>query len=159
MRGRPEHLAKVLCFAILKMAARENRKAYLINFSTGIQTIDLYDIGRSLDEIAGFLRMSFHGGTDITLALYEVLRQLQTESYRDADVLVISDFIMYKIEDDILARIKYHQQNNGTQFHSLTLHEDPNAEVIIQFVTNWVYDPEGKGIIRELKGMLNVMDR
>ncbi|MEL6733535.1 MAG: hypothetical protein AAFP83_20545, partial [Bacteroidota bacterium] len=87
------------------------------------------------------------------------LRQLQTESYRDADVLVISDFIMYKIEDDILARIKYHQQNNGTQFHSLTLHEDPNAEVIIQFDTNWVYDPEGKGIIRELKGMLNVMDR
>ncbi|MEL6696728.1 MAG: VWA domain-containing protein [Bacteroidota bacterium] len=159
MRGRPEHLAKVLCFAILKMAARENRKAYLINFSTGIQTIDLYDIGRSLDEIAGFLRMSFHGGTDITLALYEVLRQLQTESYRDADVLVISDFIMYKIEDDILARIKYHQQNNGTQFHSLTLHEDPNAEVIVQFDTNWVYDPEGKGIIRELKGMLNVMDR
>lgn len=152
MHGRPEKIAKVLCFAILKMAAKDNRRAYLINFSTQIQTIDLYDIGRSLDEIAAFLRMSFHGGTDITLAMHEALRQLQSESYRDADVLIISDFIMYKVSDEILDRVRYHQQNNGTQFHSLTLHEDPDAEVIMQFDTNWVYDPEKKGIIRELAG-------
>jgi uncharacterized protein with von Willebrand factor type A (vWA) domain len=154
MSGRAEHIAKVLCFAILRLAARENRRAYLINFSTGIQTIDLYDVGHSLDAIAAFLRMSFHGGTDISLALYEVLRQLQTESYRDADVLVVSDFIMYRIEDDVLQRIKFHQQNNGTHFHSLTLHEDPNAEVIEQFDSNWIYDPEQKGIVRELSGAL-----
>jgi uncharacterized protein with von Willebrand factor type A (vWA) domain len=154
MSGRAENIAKVLCFAILKLAARENRRAYLINFSTGIQTVDLYDVGNSLDDIAAFLRMSFHGGTDISLALYEVLRQLQTESYRDADVLVVSDFIMYRIEDDIMQRIKFHQQNNGTHFHSLTLHEDPNAEVIEQFDTNWIYDPEQKGIVRELSGAL-----
>jgi len=159
MRGTPEHIAKVLCFAILKMAARDNRKAYLINFSTQIQTINLFDIGRSLDEIAGFLRMSFHGGTDITLALHEALRQLRSESYRDADVLIISDFIMYKIEDEILDKVRYHQQNNGTQFHSLTLHEDPNAEVILQFDTNWVYDPEEKGIIRELAGEMRKVGR
>ncbi|MCI4670858.1 MAG: VWA domain-containing protein [Bacteroidia bacterium] len=152
MHGLPEKIAKVLCFGILKMAAKDNRRAYLINFSTQIQTIDLYDIGRSLDEIAGFLRMSFHGGTDITLALHEALRQLQSESYRDADVLIISDFIMYKVADEILDRVRFHQQNNGTQFHSLTLHEDPNAEVILTFDTNWVYDPKSKGIIRELSG-------
>ncbi len=154
MNGQPEQIAKVLCFAILKLAARDNRRAFLINFSTGIQTIDLYDIGRSLDQIVAFLRMSFQGGTDITMALQEVLRQLQTESYRDADVLVISDFIMYKIGDDVLDRVRYHQQNNGTAFHSLTLHHDPNAEVIEQFDTNWVYDATDKGIIRELAGEL-----
>ncbi len=159
MRGTPEHIAKVLCFAILKMTARDNRKAYLINFSTQIQTINLFDIGRSLNEIAGFLRMSFHGGTDITLALHEALRQLRSESYRDADVLIISDFIMYKIEDEILDKVRYHQQNNGTQFHSLTLHEDPNAEVILQFDTNWVYDPEEKGIIRKLAGEMRKVGR
>lgn len=154
MNGTPEQIAKVLCFAILKLAAKDNRRAFLINFSTGIQTIDLFDIGRSLEDIVAFLRMSFHGGTDITMAINEVLRQLQTESYRDADVLIISDFIMYKIEDDILDRIRYHQQNNGTAFHSLTLYEDPNAEVIEQFDTNWIYDPQDKGIIRELSGQL-----
>lgn len=34
MHGTPEHIAKVLCFAILKMAAKDNRRAYLINFSS-----------------------------------------------------------------------------------------------------------------------------
>ena len=154
MSGDAERVAKVICFAILRLAARENRRAFLINFSTGIKTIDLFDVGSSLDQIVDFLRMSFHGGTDITLALHEVLRQLQTESYRDADVLIVSDFIMYRIEDDILQRVRFHQQNNGTAFHSLTLHQDPNAEVIEQFDTNWIYDPKNKGIVRELSGAL-----
>jgi len=157
MSGQPERIAKVLCFAILKLAAREQRRAYLINFSTGIQTIDLLDIGNSIESIASFLRMSFHGGTDISLALYEVLRQLQTESYRDADVLIISDFIMYRIEEDVLKRVRFHQQNNGTQFHSLTLHKDPNAEVIEQFDTNWIYNPNQKGIVQELSGALRTI--
>jgi uncharacterized protein with von Willebrand factor type A (vWA) domain len=154
MAGTAEHIAKVVCYAILKMAGRENRRAYLINFSTGIQTLDLHNIGGSLDSIAAFLRMSFHGGTNISPALYEVMRQLEQESYRDADVLIISDFILYRIEDDLMERIRFHQQNNGTQFHSLTLHEDPNAEVIGEFDSNWLYDPEQKGIMRELAGKL-----
>ncbi len=159
MSGEAERIAKVICFAILRMAAQENRRAFLINFSTGIKTIDLYDIGQSLDQIVGFLRMSFHGGTDITLALHEVLRQLQSDHYRDADVLIVSDFIMYRIEDDILKRVKFHQQNNGTQFHSLTLHKDPNAEVIEQFDTNWIYNPKHKGIVQELSGDLRTIGR
>ena len=71
MHDRPELIAKVLCFAILKMAMNQTRKAYLINFSIGIQTLDLFDIANSIDEIAGFLKLSFQGGTDATLALYE----------------------------------------------------------------------------------------
>lgn len=154
MSGRPEHIAKVLCFAILKMAARESRRAFLINFSVGVRTIDLYDIANSIADIADFLRMSFHGGTDISLALYEVLRQLYGENYKDADVLIISDFIMYRIDEDIIQKVKHHQQNNNTQFHSLILSENPNAEVIAHFDSNWLYDPEEKGIIRELEGKL-----
>ena len=65
-------------FAILKMAAEENRRAFLVNFSVGIQVLDLHDISRSLDDIAKFLQMSFYSGTSIPLALIEVLRQLET---------------------------------------------------------------------------------
>ncbi|MEL6945487.1 MAG: hypothetical protein AAFO82_22770, partial [Bacteroidota bacterium] len=86
MTGRPEQIAKVLCLGILKMAISDNRRAYLINFSTGIKTLDLYNIANSIDEIAKFLRMSFYGGTDVSLALYEALRQLQNNDYQDADV-------------------------------------------------------------------------
>jgi len=159
MSGKPEQIAKVLCFAILKMAAEENRRAYLINFSVGIKTIDLYNIADSLDDIAAFLRMSFSAGTDISLAFYEVFRQLEGENYEDADVLVISDFVMYKLEDDIISRIKYHQQNNNTQFHSLILHHDPNAEVIQYFDNVWIYDPEQKGIIKTLAGDLKMINK
>ncbi|MEL6652593.1 MAG: VWA domain-containing protein [Bacteroidota bacterium] len=154
MAGQAEQIAKVLCFAILKLAAKDNRRAFLINFSVGVKVIDLYDIGRSLDQIVAFLQMSFYGGTDISLALHEVLRQLRTESYKDADVLIISDFIMYKIEDEILEQIGLQQQRNDTRFHCLTLADDPNAEVIEQFDTNWIYDPADKGIIKEIAGEL-----
>jgi uncharacterized protein with von Willebrand factor type A (vWA) domain len=150
MSGEPERLAKVLCFGILRMAAQENRRAYLINFSVGVKTIDLFDIGRSLDDIVAFLRMSFHSGTDMTLALHEVFRQLESPTYRDADVLVVSDFILYRLEPEEQARIRYHQQHHGVQFHSLVLSDRPNEDVLRLFDTNWLYDPGNKGIVRDL---------
>ena len=150
MLGRPEQVAKVLALGVLKMALQENRKAYLINFSIGIKTIDLYDITDSIDELAKFLRMSFHGGTDISLPLYEAIRQIKGETYQDADVLVISDFIMYRVDKEVLKEVKYFQQNQGTQFHSLTLGQAPNAQILQYFDSNWVYDPKDRGIMKEL---------
>lgn len=150
MMDRPEEIAKVLTLGILKMAINSNRRAYLISFSTGIKTIDLYDIANSIDELAAFLRMSFYGGTDATLALYEALRQLKGNNYEDADVLMISDFVMYKIDQDVLNEVKYYQQNNNTEFHSLALSREANAELLGRFDTNWIYDPAKKGVIREL---------
>lgn len=154
MKGRPEEVAKVLCFAILRMAAKDDRKAYLINFSTGINTIDLFNIADSIDSIAAFLTMSFHGGTDISPALYEVLRQLRQDNYEDADVLVISDFIMYRVEEDILRGVQNFRQNKGTQFHSLTLAKNPVEKLVDIFDSNWIYDPEQKGIFKSLAGQL-----
>ncbi|HKK74167.1 MAG TPA: VWA domain-containing protein [Saprospiraceae bacterium] len=150
MTGRPEQIAKVLCLAILKMAIRENRRAYLINFSIGIKTLDLYDIANSVDELAKFLKMSFYGGTDISLPLSEALRQLKTNDYEDADVLVISDFIMYRVNKDVLKEVRHCQQNKGAQFHSLTLSDDPSSMILEYFDNNWLYDPKKKGIIRDL---------
>ena len=160
MMGRPEQIAKVLCLGILKMAIKDNRRAFLINFSIGIQTLDLSDIYNSLEAIANFLRMSFNGGTDASLALTEALRQLSTNDYQDADVLMISDFIMYRIEKDVLEDIRYFQQNKGTEFHSLTLSKEANSEILKRFDTNWIYDPRQKGIIKELtRGLGTIGER
>ncbi|MEL6123837.1 MAG: VWA domain-containing protein [Bacteroidota bacterium] len=160
MRGRPEQIAKVTILGVLKMAMNQNRRAYLINFSSGIQTLDLYDIANSIDDIAAFLRMSFHGGTDATLALYEALRQLERHEYRDADVLMVSDFIMSRLDDTLLKNLRYQQQNCNTQFHCLTLGTDANEHVLADFDTNWLYDPEQKGIIKSLtQGLHNIQER
>ena len=160
MMGRPEEIAKVLTLGILKMAINTNRRAFLISFSTGVKTIDLFDIANSVDELAKFLRMSFYGGTDATLALYEALRQLKSHDYADADVLMISDFVMYKIDQDILNEVRFFQQNKGTEFHSLALSTEANAELLGRFDTNWIYDPKRKGIIRELtRGLATIGGR
>jgi uncharacterized protein with von Willebrand factor type A (vWA) domain len=160
MMGRPEEIAKVLTLGILKMAIASNRRAYLISFSTGIKTIDLYDIANSVDELAAFLQMSFYGGTDATLALYEALRQLKSYDYQDADVLMISDFVMYKIDQDILNEVAHFQHNKNTEFHSLALAREANAELLSRFDTNWIYDPGTKGIIRELtRGLATIQAR
>ncbi len=160
MHGRPEQIAKVLTLSILKMAMNQNRKAFLINFSTGIETLDLHDIANSIDDIAAFLRKSFYGGTDATLALYEAIKQLGTHDYEDADVLMVSDFIMSKMDSDVQDQIRFHQQNRNTQFHCLTLGDEFNENVLSVFDTNWMYDPKEKGIIRALtRGFQMIKER
>lgn len=148
MSGRPEQVAKVLALGILKMAGRVKRRAYLINFSTGIQTLDLHDVSRSLEDIAAFLRMSFRGGTDISLPLYECFRQLRGDDYKDADVLVISDFIMYKLDADIMEEMCHFQHNKATEFHALVLSESANEEIVSAFDTTWQYD--GVGVVERV---------
>ena len=154
MAGRPELLAKVLAFGIARVAAEQGRAAYLINFSVAIQTIDLVDLGSSLPELAAFLRMSFHGGTDLTLALHEALRMLKTERYREADVLLVSDFVMFQIHEHLLEDIRAQQHNADTRFHALTLSDQPPAPLLEAMDTAWQHDPEKKGVVRSLAGVL-----
>lgn len=156
MEGTPEHIAKVLCFGILKMAAAQNRKAFLINFSTGIQVMDLQQISSHVDDLAKFLTMSFEGGTDITLALSEALTQLESKNYQEADVLVISDFVMYKLDQRLVQGMQHQQAQKATKFHSLIISDEPVKEVIDVFDDVWVYNPEQKGIMHALNRELDV---
>ena len=160
MDGTPEKIAKVMTMAILKMSMNQNRRAFFINFSTGIQTLYLYNIADSIDEIAAFLKMSFYGGTDATLALYEALKQLDRADYEDADILMVSDFIMYKLGEDVKQQISHYQINRNTQFHALAIGDKVNNEVLNYFDTNWQYNPKEKGIIRALsRGLKDIGNR
>ncbi|MGB3619346.1 MAG: VWA domain-containing protein [Catalinimonas sp.] len=150
MEGLPERIAKVLCFAVLRMAAREQRHAYLINFGVGLNTINLRELATSMDKIVDFLAMRFDGGTDISPALNEALRMLDTEDYRDADVLMVSDFIMYSIREDLVRDMRK-RQKGGTRFHSLTIAgTHTNPEMVALFDNYWVYDPENGEVIRRM---------
>ena len=157
MEGLPEQIAKVLCFAIIKMAAHEQRKCFLISFSIGIKTINLHDLANSLDMIVKFLSMSFHGGTDVTPAMIATVDMLQSHDYKDADVLVVSDFVMFEIRDEILKKIRS-VQDRGTQFHSLTISKQANPEIIQKFDNNWIYNPEDRGVVKQLLKDLRSID-
>ncbi|MCL4855813.1 MAG: VWA domain-containing protein [Flavobacteriales bacterium] len=154
MHGTPETVAKTLCFAILKIAIRENRKCFLISFSTGIETLNLTDLKNSLDKIISFLSMSFHGGTDAAPAMHEALRQLESNDYKKADVLMISDFVMPSFDKQTQAKI-ISAKENKTKFHSLVIGTSQNQNVIADFDNNWFYNPDRQESILTLVKNLN----
>lgn len=158
MHGTPETVAKTLCFAILKIALQEKRKCYLISFSTGISTLNLTDIKNSLDRLIDFLQMSFHGGTDATPAVKEALRMLETQDYKQADVLMISDFIMSGFDKQTELQITQAKENK-TKFHSLVIGSSHNQAVINSFDSNWHYNSSNPQSIITLVSNLKNMSK
>lgn len=154
MHGTPETVAKTLCFAILKIAIRDNRKCYLISFSTGIETLNLTDLKNSLGKIIEFLSMSFHGGTDATPAMREALRMLTTEDYKKADVIMLSDFVMSAFDKTTQEQILKAKENK-TKFHSLVVGNSQNPATIADFDNNWFYDTNNPNSILTLVKNLN----
>jgi uncharacterized protein with von Willebrand factor type A (vWA) domain len=149
MHGTPETVAKTLCFAILRIAIRDNRKCYLISFSTGIETLNLTDLKNSLDKIIQFLSMSFNGGTDATPAMREALRMLTTADYKKADVIMLSDFVMSAFDKTTQDQILKAKENK-TKFHSLVVGNSQNPSTIADFDNNWFYDTNNPNSILTL---------
>lgn len=153
MHGTPEQVAKTICFALTRIALREKRKCFLISFSTKIQTTELTDLQNSLDKLIAFLGMSFNGGTDANPALEKSLEMLETNDYSKADVLMVSDFVMEALTKEVVEQIDK-AKSNKTQFHSLTISDSANSQVIKQFNHNWNYNTKGQNqneaLVRQL---------
>lgn len=150
MHGTPENIAKTITFALSKIAIEEERKCYLISFSTSIETLDLTDFSTNpIGKLVQFLRMSFHGGTDAGPALKHAVKMLSENEWKNADVLMISDFVMQSLDNDIKAHIKSAQENN-TNFHSLVIGTLGNNGAINSFNHNWFYDTNNPQANRHL---------
>ena len=156
MNGTPESIAKTVTFALSKIAIEEERKCYLISFSTGIETLDLSDFknGAPLSKLVGFLRMSFNGGTDSTPALNHAVKMLQKDSYKNADVLMISDFVMGMLPKDLVKSIEAEKEKN-TDFYSLVIGSSGNHGTIDCFNHNWLYDTNDAHAQRKLVEQLH----
>ena len=154
MQGTPERIAKTICFALTKIALREERRCFLISFSTRVETIELTDLNSSLDKLMSFLSMSFHGGTDLEPALNKAFEMLSKEDYQGADVLTVSDFVLPELKADLVSKIE-EAKSNQTKFHSLTIGESANQSAIKQFNHNWVYNIKGENaneaLVKQIK--------
>jgi len=150
MQGMPETIAKAVALYMAGKARQQERPCFLINFSTGIRTLDLSD-KIDMKGVLGFLGMSFQGGTDASPALKHALEMLQEERYQRADVLMISDFIMYDLPAEVHDRIR-DRKEEGNRFYSLVIGDcfmSRRLESI--FDHEWIYDPQSSRI-RELIG-------
>ena len=151
MYGEPEQIAKALALAILDIALKEDRKAYLISFSSGIKTLEMTGMMDDFTQLIDFLQMSFHGGTDLQPALTESINMLDQPDFAQADILVISDFIIPSLDKNLLEQIGQVRRNRGTHFHSLfiTRHADDRAVPLPVFDHHWVYDLNDPQVMRQ----------
>ena len=140
MSGAPERIAKAIVFCISSKAISENRPCLLINFSTSIEVIEFNKFSLFTD-ILNFLKKSFNGGTDLIPALKYSLDKIESEKFEKADILILSDFILNNIGNEILEKIN-NAKILGNKFYSISignLFMDRNLNNI--FTKQWVYNP------------------
>ena len=151
MNGTPERVAKTITFALAKKCLDEERKCFLISFSTGIEVQDLshFEKSNGLNVLVQFLRKSFNGGTDASPALEKSLELLSSNDWKNADVLVVSDMVMGSFSAELEARIKAQQKKEST-FYSLVIGSSGNKNVIDIFDENWSYNTADSHAMRHL---------
>lgn len=156
MTGTPERVAKTIAFALAQKSFEEERSCYLISFSTGIETLDLssFASAQGFERLVQFLRMSFHGGTDAAPALTHAVKLLQEQDWKNADVLMISDFQMGSLPQELEAQIEK-QKEGKTRFFSLAIAAaNSGNNGLAVFNNNWIYDANardaGAKLVRQL---------
>ena len=140
MQGSPENIAKAITLYFSLKARKTNRACYLINFSSKIVTIDL-SRNMKMNDLIGFLKMSFHGGTDVAPAMVHAIDKMKENEYKNADVLVISDFIMADLSSEIHASIA-ERNLLGNKFYSLVIgHAFMRNRLNDIFDKEWIFNP------------------
>ena len=98
--------------------------------------------------------MSFNGGTDASPALRHAVEMLQKDDYKNADVLMISDFVMGTLPADLVQSIEAEKEKN-TDFYSLVIGSSGNAGTIACFNHNWLYNTNDAHATRHLVEQLH----
>ena len=145
MHGAPETIAKAVTLLMTSKAKQNNRSCYLINFSTGISTLDLSN-DFNMERLMSFLKMSFYGGTDVAPAIKHGLTLMESDSYKDADMLIISDFVMADLPKEIINDME-ELRGKGNKFNSLVVDNSFMEHRLRSiFDHEWVYNPNTSSV-------------
>ncbi|MBR3348005.1 MAG: VWA domain-containing protein [Mycoplasmataceae bacterium] len=139
MHGEPEVIAKALSLAIIKIANKQKRKCYIINFSTSIIDFDATNINKDFKKLYDFLSMSFSGGTDIEPALEASIKKVKEKGYKNADIIIVSDFIVNNVKENVQNEINIVKKNK-VRLHALCIGNSQIKEHMLIFDSNWIYD-------------------
>ncbi|WP_330959986.1 ATPase RavA stimulator ViaA [Photobacterium sp. 53610] len=139
MSGYPEQCAKALAYGLMQIALADERDCYVMLFSTQHITYELTKQD-GLSEVLNFLSYSFHGGTDLAPVLAQSIELMNSEKYKNADLIVLSDFIAPSQTPEMqenIARLK--AQKN--RFHAVCLSRYGNPALMEMFDTHWSHHP------------------
>ncbi|UXI04049.1 ATPase RavA stimulator ViaA [Photobacterium sp. TY1-4] len=149
MNGFPEQCAKALAYGLMQIALAEERDCYVIMFSTQQITYELTKQD-GLREVLNFLSYSFHGGTDLGPVLDQSIALMSSEKYRNADLVVLSDFIAPSQPDAMMKRIRKLKEHKN-RFHAVNLSKYGNPELMTIFDHCWSYHPSQLGRLLKWK--------
>jgi uncharacterized protein with von Willebrand factor type A (vWA) domain len=139
MHGFPEQCAKAMAYALMQIALAEDRDCYVMLFSTEHITYELTKQD-GLREVSDFLSYSFHGGTDLEPVLKKSVELMADGTYKNADLVVISDFIAPKQNEEVLAKVNGLKAAKN-RFHAISLSRYGNPELMSMFDHCWRYHP------------------
>ncbi|PHI28412.1 ATPase RavA stimulator ViaA [Budvicia aquatica] len=139
MGGFNEKCAKAFCLALLRIAMADNRRCYILLFSTDVIHYELTS-DRGIAEAIRFLSQRFQGGTDLAACLSETLDKIDQKDWQDADTVIISDFIAQRLPDALVSQIKNKQKKHSHRFHAVAMskHGKPNIMKIFDHI--WRFD-------------------
>jgi len=139
MMGLAEKSAKAFAYGLMQIALAEDRECYVIIFSAQQVTYELTK-DNGLREMLSFLSYSFHGGTDITTVMEKSLSLMKTERYKNADLIVLSDFMAPNLQSKTVTEINA-MKDQENRFHALSLSHYRNSQLIDLFDYHWEYTP------------------
>ena len=119
MSGRPEQIAMCLLTQLLRMAKKQKRHCFLIQFSIREKHLDL-SRPNAWAKLNSFLEDRFSGGTDGEQMLDAALKMLYSTKYAMADVLIISDFEFNVPKPATRERMRM-EHEKGTRFYGLQI--------------------------------------
>ncbi|QIL86858.1 ATPase RavA stimulator ViaA (plasmid) [Vibrio sp. HDW18] len=139
MAGFPEQCAKAMAYGLMQIALAENRDCYVMLFSSELIT---YELTRQdgLREASDFLSYTFHGGTDFEPVILKALELMSGETYRNSDLVVVSDFIAPKQSEELLAQVAAIKARKN-RFHAISLSKYGNPQLLTMFDHCWSYHP------------------
>ncbi len=139
MGGFNENCAKAFCLALMRIALADNRRCFVTLFSTGQVSYELTAID-GIEQAIRFLGQRFRGGTDLAGCIGHLAEKLGSSDWRDADAVVISDFIAQRLPGTIASKIKQRQQQSGQRFHAVTLSLMGKPAIMQIFDHIWQFD-------------------
>jgi uncharacterized protein with von Willebrand factor type A (vWA) domain len=121
MHGVPERVAKAVVLEAMRTAHAENRRCYLYAYSGPGQIVE-HDLDLTDGGIAGlldFLALSFGGGSDEAGVLGRVVTRLEQESWKNSDVLFVSDG-EWPAPHAMVAMVR-RARDRGSRFHGIQI--------------------------------------
>ena len=151
MGGFNERCAKGFCLALLKIALSGNRRCHVMLFASEVIHYEL-TAEDGLQQATRFLSQRFRGGTDLAQCLNTVVDHLEEDSWKDADAVIISDFIAQRLPEELLKRLGNIRQQRGQRFHAVTLSPHGKPGILRIFDHIWKLDTRLRmRLLRRLK--------